>query len=1092
MDFNLDAFYRERDCIMTQPDEDLNEYRKRITTENKSHFIQADFNFASLTEEESPKLSALDITKNSDAPITTLGKSNTQAVDSSNCLGSSTGTPPISSGMNRAMSPSAPQLMPLIMATTSRVQRPAYHNQNEASQIRGQIVGGPLHAQSSTGRSDQVSGLVFVEGGNVEESHDRIRGIGIKRELSSIQSTSPAKRSRKDQDRQIWRDFPIRQASSVSVSHTDNPPPLLESRESGQITGDTERPSEILSFPPSPRRSPQGLPSPARSSPISSFSGFMARSPSSGLRQNLEKAPKPASTLKLPFGPLFSEPTLKQKRVNAAVSRDQEDPLTSPIEDLSMQELIQPAASEKTREYAVTSASGKLCLEVKERAAKHAAMKQQDKVISLGSKATVSHIPSRPVMREDPVQEETPAVSRIPARLVSHTSTPSHDSEAERPAKPRTTQHNRVQPKAQKSKTTKKEKQAPVSPIEYAQQLLQRTSLPNKPRNSNALFLEGKSIFYIGGDMQYAGERTRGRMDLIVKHGGNLIPSYDPTVVTHIVTDANKQPTLRALGYKRLSDIPDHIPTVKWSWIKSGITRLNRFDKEDIKIKLEDVWMHAAFSERMDIMGRGKSAVPPIRTLMSTRISSTPQEPNVYTESTSTQNKATPLPSPVLVSAYDAQNDQMSRPGTPSFVISVDKEKGPEQAGIGAKSAKQNVVDPLEEFYAEAREAHENSWHQVGECDESESEINFSVNETAYEPLAQQRKQRWTCDSKEPQGTACANQGIIDKLQELQELHKAKLGEEDHWRAYSYNKSIRAIRGYPKRIQSYSEARSIRGVGDKTALKVMEILQTGDLRRINYERTDDVEVTRLFQGIYGVGQSTAFKWYCAGCRTLEDLRNQKGDVRLNSVQLIGLQYYDDINNRMPRSEAKAVFDLIKPLALSIDSKLFVEIMGSYRRGKHDCGDIDILITRPIDDDKTHSGILARLLPILHKEGIITEDLAIPEDFRDLECVYRGLCRLPQEGSRRRRIDFLTVPWESRGAALLYYTGDDIFNRAMRFKANKMGYSLNQRGLFSGVVRDPQDFRIKSNEGTLVASETEEEIFRILGVPWQEPHERVRA
>jgi len=61
-------------------------------------------------------------------------------------------------------------------------------------------------------------------------------------------------------------------------------------------------------------------------------------------------------------------------------------------------------------------------------------------------------------------------------------------------------------------------------------------------------------------------------------------------------------------------------------------------------------------------------------------------------------------------------------------------------------------------------------------------------------------------------------------------------------------------------------------VGDKTALKVsivhpthinsiavltlteiMEILQTGELQRINYERTDDVQVTRLFQGIYGVG-----------------------------------------------------------------------------------------------------------------------------------------------------------------------------------------------------------------------------------------------
>jgi hypothetical protein len=33
----------------------------------------------------------------------------------------------------------------------------------------------------------------------------------------------------------------------------------------------------------------------------------------------------------------------------------------------------------------------------------------------------------------------------------------------------------------------------------------------------------------------------------------------------------------------------------------------------------------------------------------------------------------------------------------------------------------------------------------------------------------------------------------------------------------------------------------------------MEILETGALRRIGYERTEDVEVTRLFQGIYGVG-----------------------------------------------------------------------------------------------------------------------------------------------------------------------------------------------------------------------------------------------
>jgi DNA polymerase lambda len=114
---------------------------------------------------------------------------------------------------------------------------------------------------------------------------------------------------------------------------------------------------------------------------------------------------------------------------------------------------------------------------------------------------------------------------------------------------------------------------------------------------------------------------------------------------------------------------------------------------------------------------------------------------------------------------------------------------------------------------------------------------------------------------------------------------------DDHWRAFSYGKctsnpvdpcfartnhqripGLRAIRNHPTRIKSYREARSIRGVGEKTALKanmkrspkcykyplivllqIMEILQTGNLRRIGYEKTEDVEATHLFQGIYGVG-----------------------------------------------------------------------------------------------------------------------------------------------------------------------------------------------------------------------------------------------
>jgi DNA polymerase lambda len=160
------------------------------------------------------------------------------------------------------------------------------------------------------------------------------------------------------------------------------------------------------------------------------------------------------------------------------------------------------------------------------------------------------------------------------------------------------------------------------------------------------------------------------------------------------------------------------------------------------------------------------------------------------------------------------------------------------------------------------------------------------------------------------------------------------------------------------------------------------------------------------------------------------------------------------------------------------------------------------------------GIVPHLLHALREAGIITEDLALPDDSHATEAIYRGLCKLPdtvdEEGKLvrrlRRRIDILSIPWKNRGAALLYYTvrpsNVDFwqaltlsdagwwyrthfaaasastffhmaamqFNRAMRFKANKMGYSLNQRGLFQGVVRDPHDRRIKTNTGeSLIAS-----------------------
>lgn len=138
-------------------------------------------------------------------------------------------------------------------------------------------------------------------------------------------------------------------------------------------------------------------------------------------------------------------------------------------------------------------------------------------------------------------------------------------------------------------------------------------------------------------------------------------------------------------------------------------------------------------------------------------------------------------------------------------------------------------------------------------------------------------------------------------------------------------------------------------------------------------------------------------------------------------------------------------------------------MGSYRRGQSDCGDIDILVTRPDTDGHTHRGgsvrshnvdvrsppcdpgLMRTLLPLLHERGILTEDLSTPHDPDDLEAKYMGLCRLSPDNKMRRvgerssivsdgfwcsylLEDILTVPFVSWGAALLYFVGPFLYTR----------------------------------------------------------------
>lgn len=85
--------------------------------------------------------------------------------------------------------------------------------------------------------------------------------------------------------------------------------------------------------------------------------------------------------------------------------------------------------------------------------------------------------------------------------------------------------------------------------------------------------------------------------------------------------------------------------------------------------------------------------------------------------------------------------------------------------------------------------------------------------------------------------------------------------------------------------------------------------------------------------------------------------------------------------------------------------------------------------------------------------------------------YKGLCRLNVPGSLFRRIDIVVVPFDELGSSLLQWTGNDLFNRRLRYLAKTKGMKLNQHGLFE-IEPDGSSRNI--------ASKTEMDIFIALG------------
>ena len=319
------------------------------------------------------------------------------------------------------------------------------------------------------------------------------------------------------------------------------------------------------------------------------------------------------------------------------------------------------------------------------------------------------------------------------------------------------------------------------------------------------------------------------------------------------------------------------------------------------------------------------------------------------------------------------------------------------------------------------------------------------------------------------------NEEFIDLLDKLSGI-MMKHGEP--FRAKAYQKAQESILKHKGEITSVHQLLGFPGIGSTIMDKFEEYVKTGTLHIIEQEKTNPINI---LTDVYGIGPKKAEELVKVGIKTIAELRERQDEL-LNDIQKIGLQFYEDILQRIPRQEIEEYKELFlsvtkgvakgvtKSVAKGVTKSDTFEIVGSYRRGAENSGDIDIIITGD-------TGVVYKeLIDELIKRKII------------LHVLSRGpvktlvIAKLPNK-TVARRLDFLYTPPNEYAFALLYFTGSKIFNTIMRQKALDQGYTLNEHGICH-LTADK-----KKGDQVLQPFPTEKSIFDFLGMPYRTPLER---
>lgn len=300
-----------------------------------------------------------------------------------------------------------------------------------------------------------------------------------------------------------------------------------------------------------------------------------------------------------------------------------------------------------------------------------------------------------------------------------------------------------------------------------------------------------------------------------------------------------------------------------------------------------------------------------------------------------------------------------------------------------------------------------------------------------------------------------------------------EIAGDDGFRIRSYRNGASTIEGYAERISDIlanpaARITDVPGIGKGLAVVLTEIEKTGSCERRDELLKKFSPAALDFLKIQGIGPKTIAQLIeHFQISTVDELEQICKDQKLRKLPRMGAKLEEKIlrgiaqlrehTGRFLLNFADNAAQEMAEHLRSLEGIQNIAVAGSLRRGKETIGDVDLLVTGP--------NAAAAL------ERVATYS-------RVYEILGRGANKTSVKlGREGLQVDVRALDQTSFGAALQYFTGSKEHNIALRQRALRMGLTLNEYGLY----------RLEDNQR--VVSETEEDVYRALGLDWIPPELR---